>query len=374
MNLVIFTVNHMGILDTIIDTQQQKTREHFEPAVIVSKILAQLKEREKHILSKRYGLLGNEVETLETIGKFQGLTRERVRQIEKDVLRQLKHEFSNDELIALSRDLLVNTISEHGGIMAEENLLDFLSASDAEDKNAVKFILNLVAEVEPLKGEKDIKESWINLTFDKGALRNFIEEAKKMLQEHTKPLHTDDFLIRFKGSEFYLKNHSGMSDKVLINYLNTATEIRKNPFGEYGLHFWSEIRPKDVGDKAYLVMKHHKKPEHYSIITELINKHNLDERKAYKETVHNELIKDKRFILVGRGIYALAEWGYKPGVVSDVIVGILKEAKAPLTRDQIVGKVLEKRLVKKNTILVGLSNKRLFKKVSKNLYALAENA
>lgn len=362
----------MGILDTIIDTQQQKTREHFEPVLIVGKILSDLKDREKSILSKRYGLLGNEIETLETIGKLQNLTRERVRQIEKDVLKNLRTKLSDDDIIILCRDLLVNVIGEHGGIMAEDNLLDFFNAESTEEKNAIKFILNLLAEVELLKGEKDVKESWVNLTFDKSSLQEFLSEAKNLLGEHSKPIAGDDFIVKFKDREFYLKNHTGVADKVLLNYLNTASEIKQNPFGEYGLHFWTEIKPKDVGDKAYLVMKHHKKPEHYSVITELINKHNLDERKAYKETVHNELIKDKRFILVGRGIYALAEWGYKAGVVSDVIIDILRSAKGPLSRDQIVSEVLEKRMVKKNTILVGLSNKKLFKKVGKNSYILAE--
>jgi DNA-directed RNA polymerase delta subunit len=163
------------------------------------------------------------------------------------------------------------------------------------------FILNLISEVESFKGEKNIKQAWINLSFDKNKLHEFIDQAKNLLEEHSKPLKGEEFVLHFKGKDFYLKNSTGLNDKVLLNYLEAATEIRKNPFGEYGLHFWTEIKPKDVGDKAYLVMKHHKKPEHYSVITELINKHNLDERKAYKETVHNELIKDKRFVLVGRG-------------------------------------------------------------------------
>jgi hypothetical protein len=102
----------------------------------------------------------------------------------------------------------------------------------------------------------------------------------------------------------------------------------------------------------------------------MINKQNLGKRPAYKETVHNKLIKDKRFVLVGRGMYALSEWGYQPGVVSDMIVAVLSDSHEPLSRDQIVDAVLKKRIVKKNTILVGLSNKQLFKKVGKNLYTL----
>ena len=127
-----------------------------------------------------------------------------------------------------------------------------------------------------------------------------------------------------------------------------------------------------MGDKAYLVLKHHGKPEHYSAITKMINENKFDERSAYQETVHNELIKDDRFVLVGRGIYALSEWGFKKGVVADVIREILKSAGKPLSRDEIINEVLKRRQVKRNTILVGLSNRKNFQKVGKDKYLLAE--
>jgi hypothetical protein len=117
-------------------------------------------------------------------------------------------------------------------------------------------------------------------------------------------------------------------------------------------------------------MKHHGKPEHYSVITDMINNAKFGHRTAYKETVHNELIKDPRFVLIGRGIYALGEWGYKAGVVGDVIADVIKAAGKPLTREQIIDGVLSRRVVKKNTVLVGLSSKERFKKVGKNLYDL----
>ena len=171
-------------------------------------------------------------------------------------------------------------------------------------------------------------------------------------------------------TEFFKKHESELNEKSILNFLDVAHKIEKNVFGQLGLIHWKQIIPRDVGDKAYLVLKQHGKPEHYSVITELINKAKFDNRTAYKETVHNELIKDPRFILIGRGIYALNEWGYKPGVVSDVIKEIMQEAGKPLSRDKIIEEVLKRRQVKRNTILVGLSNKKLFKKVERNLYAL----
>ncbi len=362
----------MGILDTIIDTKHADLVQKFEPTVIVGKILNELKDREKKILAARFGLSGSSTKTLEIIGKEQGLTRERVRQIEKSLIKALKTSQQDQPHFTVSRDLFVTLINDHGGIVSEDVLLEHLNFSKEEDVNSVIFILHLLPDVTKVESDEHIKLSWATNSFNKEALHTFVEHAKKLLTEHNKPLKEEAILEKFEASPVWKTFFNEFNPKAVVNFFRTALVIKKNAFGEYGLSHWSEIQPKDVGDKAYLVMKHHGKPEHYTAITEMINKHQFDSRKAFKETVHNELIKDKRFILVGRGMYALSEWGYKSGVVSDVIKEILNDKGQPLTRDQIVDEVLKRRVVKKNTILVGLSNKKLFKKVGKNLYALAE--
>lgn len=359
----------MGILDTIKETQQKESLQQFELNLIINKILEPLKEREKVILSKRYGLSGEDMQTLKAVGEEQGLTRERVRQIEKDLLKNLKRGVQQLDSFMDARDLLLSTITEHGGIMSEKALLGHLGAESEDESNALKFILGLMAELEEHGEDEHMKLSWARLGFDKTFLKEFIKTTHSILNNHGKPLQPEAFVEKFEKSDFFKKFAAQLSPRIIINYLHTAAGIHKNPFGEFGLHHWNEIRPKDVGDKAYLVMKHHGKPEHYSVITDLINQHGLDKRTAYKETVHNKLIKDKRFVLVGRGMYALSEWGYKPGVVSDIIVNVLKDSGEPMSREAIIEEVLKRRMVKTNTILVGLSNKKQVKKVGKNLYA-----
>lgn len=109
---------------------------------------------------------------------------------------------------------------------------------------------------------------------------------------------------------------------------------------------------------------------HFTKIAERINKIHFDSRKAYPPTVHNELILNARYILVGRGIYALKEWGYKPGVVAEVISDILKKAGQPMKRGEIVDSVLKQRLVKKNTIHLALTDQKRFNKLSDGRYIL----
>jgi DNA-directed RNA polymerase delta subunit len=56
---------------------------------------------------------------------------------------------------------------------------------------------------------------------------------------------------------------------------------------------------------AYLSLREHKKPLYFKdIVSEIYNKF---DKKVNPATCHNELIRDKRFILVGRGIYGLKE-------------------------------------------------------------------
>jgi DNA-directed RNA polymerase delta subunit len=152
--------------------------------------------------------------------------------------------------------------------------------------------------------------------------------------------------------------------------LEISKKILKNTDNQFGLKEWPEINPRGIKDKAYFIFKKEKKPLHFSEVVSLINRMSfVSNKKTNLKTVHNELIKDPRFVLIGRGVYALREWGYEPGFVKDVIVKILQEEKRPLSKEEIVKKVLERRLVKENTILLHLRDKNLFLKDSTGKYS-----
>ena len=193
--------------------------------------------------------------------------------------------------------------------------------------------------------------------------RKIIDYLSKHFQKISQTLEFKDVFNRAREID------SRISEKAVASYLDAAKEIQANKFGQYGLANWSEITPKGVKDKAYLVLKRHGHPLHFGEITEHINKHNLDNKKAQVETVHNELIKDARFVLVGRGMYALSEWGYEPGTVTELIGNLLKQ-NGPLTKEEILEKILAKRFIKENTILINLQNRKNFIKDEKGKYSL----
>jgi DNA-directed RNA polymerase delta subunit len=362
-----------SILDTIMGSQTQSNLVKFEPGVLVSTLLNLLKERDREIVTKRFGLNGVEVETLEAIGKKNNLTRERVRQIEKDSVNFLKKSKTKELQQAL--ELVFDTIIEHGNIMSEEFLIQTMLVGRDEHRNrqALKFLLCLSDQFIYMKETAEFWPSWHVAGFDIERLRQVIAKLTEILQGIGKVVAQDELYQKFEATEFFRQHALELNSRVFKSYLNISKAIQINPFSELGLKDWTEIKPRDVGDKAYLVLKHHGKPEHYSVITKLINDHKFDSREAYQETVHNELIKDSRFVLIGRGIYALSEWGYTKGVVADVIRDVLKGSDRPLSREEIINEVLKRRQVKRNTILVGLSNKKYFTKIGKDKYVLAES-
>lgn len=364
--------NKSSILDAIMGSQTQTSLNNFEPARLVGTLLAMLKDRDRQIVTKRFGLEGHEVETLESIGQKYNLTRERVRQIEKDSVAFLKKKNSRELQQALQ--LIFDTVVEHGNIMGEEFLMKtmLLNRPEVKESASLKFLLSLSEQLKYHKETANYYPAWSILGFNLTKLSEVVDQFVNILRTHGKVMTQEALTAQFRETPYFTAHSVELHEHVLKSYLNMSKAIQVNPFDEIGLKDWSEVKPRDVGDKAFLVLKHHGKPEHYSAITRMINDHQFDDRTAYQETVHNELIRDDRFVLIGRGIYALTEWGYKKGVVADVIKEVLSSSNKPLTRDEIITEVMKRRQVKRNTILVGLSNKKYFQKVGKDKYALAE--
>ncbi|MFZ3009798.1 MAG: hypothetical protein WA030_02135, partial [Candidatus Microsaccharimonas sp.] len=141
----------------------------------------------------------------------------------------------------------------------------------------------------------------------------------------------------------------------------------------WGLTKWPTVNPKNIRDKIYVILSDNKKPMHFSDIAKSIKDSSFKRKDVTTQAIHNELIKDKRFVLIGRGIYALDNWGYSKGTVSDIIAQVLKDSKEPLHRDEIVKRVLKSRQVKETTILLNLQSKSQFKRVAKATYTLDQN-
>jgi len=316
---------------------------------ICSGLLQGLPGRQKEVLSRRFGLKSKEKETLESVGKSFGVTRERIRQVENDGFLRLRSKIKeNQKIFQHFKDFL----KKEGGLKRENVLLAELGGE--KQRNQIYFLLSLSQDFQRIGETEDFYPLWV---LDGGS----VDRAKKTADSLSSK-------IRKIGRPLTLKELNKINSinlKVLSSYLEASKKIEGNQDGLFGLRDWPEINPRGVKDKAYLIFKKQSKPLHFAKVAGLIDS-------ALPQTVHNELIKDPRFVLVGRGIYALKEWGYREGAVRDVIKNILGEKGKPLTKEDILNKVLEQRLVKENTVLLNLSNRKYFQKDSRGLYQIRE--
>lgn len=348
------------------------------PSEFVKKALAGLTERSREVLIKRFNLDGGKKRTLQEIGQLFKITRERIRQIEKGSLVRVQEMNSNDLLFFDS--VFKSVLLEMGGA-AEQNLyLDGLV--DFFDKKFLGKIKNREAELQSLtfllpmaKGinyhpaDKNNKNLFFVDAASLAKAEAITAEMIKIFNSEKKPMSFEELLRQAVSQGLAKEGEEGK--KILYSYLNLSNVIEKSPFEEWGIKEWPIIFPHSIRDKAYLAVFHEKKPLHFKQITRLIDAKWAKKKKpALAETVHNELIKDKRFVLVGRGIYALAGWGYERGAVRDIIKNILQNAGTPLGREEIIKKVLLQRLVKPGTIVLNLKDKEYFEKTAEGLYKL----
>jgi hypothetical protein len=338
---------------------------------VVGELVSVLSTRNRDVISRRFGLKTGKRETLESIGKSYGITRERVRQIEEVSLKQIKDNLGSglNTKIKPFVNLAESILEQAGGVLKEDALFEKFSGSgDSTSGNAaLVFFLTLDGEFKKFSETNDFHTFW-------GLSGQHAESFNKSISSFVSALgKAKSPIAETTVVDFYKK--SGASVKELTNaavasYLLISKNIAKNAFGQVGLATWPEVKPRGVRDKAFLVLKRDGKPKHFREITQLINGARFSDRKANVQTVHNELIKDKRFVLVGRGMYGLVDWGYKSGTVKDVIVDLMRSAVKPMHKDDIIAKVLSHRMVKENTILLNLQDSKTFEKVGEGTYSL----
>ncbi|MEK7615735.1 MAG: sigma factor-like helix-turn-helix DNA-binding protein [Patescibacteria group bacterium] len=324
---------------------------------VVSQLISVLNQRNREIISRRFGLKNGSKETLESIGASYGITRERVRQIEEASLAQIRESLQGagastiQSFVVLTKEIL----DSNNGVIHEQELFARFSGSDQNSPTnaALIFVLTLSGAFHRSLEDDNFATFW---SLSKQRATEFKQQVATLvanLEKRKEMLST------------------GEVPESVLSYLTISKNIGKNVFGEIGLTKWAEIKPRGVRDKSYLVLKKEGKPKHFREITELINSANFGNRKAHVQTVHNELIKDSRFVLVGRGIYGLSEWGYEPGTVKQVIANLLRK-EGPMSKDKIVAHVMSTRMVKPNTVVLGMQDKNLFRETDEGHIALKE--
>jgi DNA-directed RNA polymerase delta subunit len=319
------------------------------------------REREREILTRRFGLYERK-ETLEQIGELLGITRERVRQLEKGTLSKLQSQAHTYPEVNEVQSVFQEHLRAMGGAARVRHLAERIKTDAAErDFAHVAFFATLAPELAVIEDNDYFNHGIVLADLDENKVRDHISQLVELIQKHSQPAPISTFSKKAgHASTEYTESLAHLS-KHLIEFK-----------GRWGHVKWPTVNPKNIRDKIHVILSERKEPLHFSEIAEAIRTSDFKRKDVTVQAIHNELIKDKRFVLIGRGIYALEDWGYKKGTVADIIAQVLREEGQPMHRDEIISRVLEKRQVKQTTILLNLQGKPQFKRVAKATYALAE--
>jgi DNA-directed RNA polymerase delta subunit len=344
-----------------------ETKQPLDLTTGVNDVLAMIdQEREREIITRRFGLYDRR-ETLEQIGELLGITRERVRQLEKAILIRLKisAEEGKTDVVSGLEKVFVRTLSEMGRAARIQDLADTIygRATNQQERSHVAFIATLAPGL-TVVDENDNYFHGVSIADygDEKKVRAAVDEIVKTVKEHGEPMSVDQL---HDALSYEHPDH--------VRALASLSKQLAHLKDSWGLTKWPTVNPKNIRDKIYVILSDNKKPMHFSEIAKAIKGSSFKRKDVTTQAIHNELIKDKRFVLIGRGIYALDNWGYSKGTVSDIISKVLKDAKEPLHRDEIVKRVLKSRQVKETTILLNLQSKPQFKRVAKATYTLEQN-
>ncbi|OGI62248.1 hypothetical protein A2645_01485 [Candidatus Nomurabacteria bacterium RIFCSPHIGHO2_01_FULL_39_9] len=336
----------------------------FKPKQTTKKILSGLNDRAYDVIVSRFGLEGDTPKTLKAIGERYDITRERVRQIEGAALNALR---KSDSFKAEQNNLaeLKDYIESIGSVVAVEDLLKQL-AKDEEAQNHFRFYLVLSPDFTLREEDDDFKERvFVDESIADGIESGFEKFHAWLCDDH---MLSDDDLAQQVLNNLKDLPAEYRKKEFIKSWITISKHVVCNLLGEWGKASAPHIRLKGIKDYAYLVLRRHGSPLHFTEVAKSIG--STFGRKTNTATCHNELIKDRRFVIVGRGKYALTEWGYRPGVVREVISELLKK-EGPLSREDIIDSVLKERFVEKNTIIVNLQNPKYFRKNREGLFNVA---
>lgn len=342
-------------------------QESLDLRTILEDLFLVLTSKEKDIIVKRFSLNNEPRQTLEKIGQHFNVTRERIRQIESIALNKLRRTVSNSKLRVVNK-LVCGILEREGGVMLEEEIMNEIlkeiGQSSSLDGSIVRLALNINARLAKVDRSRRFDSFWRFKEISFADVKKVINASHKILKKHGVILPESQLVQEVVDLKLFADKKP--TEQFILACIKVDKDVKKTENG-WGIADWRTVNPRSIKDKALIVLRKRKEKMHFVEIANAILHVGFDKKSVTVQAVHNELIRSPEFVLVGRGIYALKEWGFSHGTVSDVIRGILKE-KGPLHRQEIIQEVWKQREVKEGTISLNLQKEADFVRVGRAVY------
>jgi predicted Zn-ribbon and HTH transcriptional regulator len=333
---------------------------------LMNQLLSLLSDKEQDVIRRRFSLNGIQKETLDKIGQSYSITRERVRQIEAVAIKKLAR-ISMDPSMQKVHELAFSILNEHGGLLSEDILISemLLNLEDTLDidVNSVKLAMKVSKKILKHEQNQFFKAFW-------RVENTSLIDVKDKIKVISKVLRKNKEVMTVEAINTEIDNV--ISTELIESLLNIDWSFKKVD-DAWGLTQWRHINPKSIKDKIFIIFKNSGKPLHFTDIVNQISENFSDKKVVTAQAIHNELIRHEDFVLVGRGLYALKEWGIPAGTVCDLIRDVLLEKGEPMKRMEIIHEVLQKRDIREGTVSLNLQKHDFFKRVGRAVYEYDES-
>lgn len=332
-----------------------------------------LTEKERDVITKRFSLNNKPKQTLDRIGKYFNVTRERIRQIETIALNKLRRNVSNTKLHYINK-LAKEILHQNGGVMLDDGIvsdvLNIIHTSSQVDGSITRLSLRIDSTIALSERTSTFEVFWRDSSIPLADIKVVVQNAISTLKKHKKVLTDEQIIHAIKNANIFKDKIP--TDQLILSSLSVDRRLKRIDEG-WGLMDWRFVNPRSIRDKAKIILQKAGKPLHFVEIANQISEVGFDKKVVTVQAVHNELIRYPQFVLVGRGLYALSEWGYQPGTVADVIEKML-EKNGALPKKKIIEEVLKQRQVKVGTISLNLQKNPKFIRVGRAVYDLNPDA
>ena len=330
----------------------------------IDKALQALTKQQREIIVLRFGLDGKKKRVLQEIADDHMLTRERIRQIQKKAIEQLRIDpCMKDLAAAITR--LDDALRSCGGAANEETVCAVCDAGSRAEQNYIHLLLTVGGNFHLSPETDTIEKYWYVDKKSKNRVDTVLEGIHRKFEENK------DVLVNEKRlNEIYHEVAGEHKDNIpnRATIVKLSRRLGSSSLGEWGIKEHPEIALSSLSGYIRSVLRDAGEPLHFREIAKRVgNLKNSEYCNVY--SCHNELVRQKEFILVGRGLYALDGMGYRSGTIADIICIGIKE-NGPMTRDEIIDFVNKERYVKRQSIILTLGKKDLFSKDRENKYIL----
>ncbi len=348
-------------------TAASKTQLNLNLQELLGDLFLVLTQKESEVIKRRFALTGQGKQTLEKIGKHFNVTRERIRQIESIALSKLKRTVRTTRLNEVN-EIAKGILASHGGLMLSTELissvLKHLPSSETIDGAVLRLSFSIDTEIASEGHSLTYKPFWRLSSLSLDDISTIVDMGVKFLNKRHSCMKAAELISSIQAMPAF---QGRLPSQELITSCLSVDERLKEIAEGWGLTEWRFVRPRSIRDKVEIVLKKIAHPLHFMEIANQIREARFDHKNVTVQAVHNELIRYPQFVLVGRGLYALREWGYEPGTVADVIETILK-SKGALSKKQIIEEVSKQRTVKVGTISLNLQKMPYFIRVGRAVY------